>query len=302
MDTFGVQMNTCFRVVLLILLAAMAYSSANRNSAGILASESVAPEIPANEIPNANDPKSLLGSGDTVLLDAWYNSQQRKDAKGQQVYFHYKWNDETDSGYSLLGHIFNDYGAATKSLFAAPTFKELRKAQIYIIVSPDIPVKNPNPHYMQSEDAKQIVQWVRTGGVLMIMENDPANADLEHLNLLSDKFGIHFNNVVRNQVKDDQFEMGKLAITGGGPIFHDAHTIFMKDICTITAKAPAEAVFVDHGDTMMAVAKLGKGTVFAAVDPWLYNEYTDGHKLPAAYDNYAAGKELIRWILQQVRR
>jgi unsaturated rhamnogalacturonyl hydrolase len=35
-------------------------------------------------------------------------------------------------------------------------------------------------------------------------------------------------------------------------------------------------------------------------DPWLYNEYTDGRKLPPMYDNYAAGKELVRWVLEQV--
>ena len=52
----------------------------------------------------------------------------------------------------------------------------------------------------------------------------------------------------------------------------------------------------------MAVAKYGKGTVFAVVDPWLYNEYTDGRKLPAEYDNYAAGKELVRWVLAQIPR
>jgi unsaturated rhamnogalacturonyl hydrolase len=50
----------------------------------------------------------------------------------------------------------------------------------------------------------------------------------------------------------------------------------------------------------MAMAKYGKGTVFATVDPWIYNEYTDGRKLPASYDNYAAGKELVRWALKQI--
>jgi unsaturated rhamnogalacturonyl hydrolase len=52
----------------------------------------------------------------------------------------------------------------------------------------------------------------------------------------------------------------------------------------------------------MATAKYGKGTVFATVDPWLYNEYTDGRKLPVEYDNYAAGLELVRWILTQISR
>jgi unsaturated rhamnogalacturonyl hydrolase len=52
----------------------------------------------------------------------------------------------------------------------------------------------------------------------------------------------------------------------------------------------------------MAEVKYGKGTVYAMVDPWLYNEYTDGQMLPKLYDNYAAGEELVRWILEQAPR
>jgi unsaturated rhamnogalacturonyl hydrolase len=62
----------------------------------------------------------------------------------------------------------------------------------------------------------------------------------------------------------------------------------------------AKPVLTDNGDILMATAKYGKGTVFATVDPWLYNEYTDGRKLPSTYDNYAAGRELVQWILEQV--
>jgi unsaturated rhamnogalacturonyl hydrolase len=249
-----------------------------------------------------NSSNASLGRGDTVLLDAWFNSQRRPDAFGQQVYFHYKWDDQSNSGYSLFGHIFRNFGATTETLVTAPTIAALRHAQVYIIVSPDIPAKNPTPHYMRSEDAAEIEKWVKAGGVLMILENDPANADLEHLNLLSDQFGIHFNNVLRNQVDGNKFEMGKINVAAGGPIFHDPHTIYMKEICTISTKSPATSVLQDRGDTLMATAKYGKGTVFAVVDPWLYNEYTDGRKLPAEYDNYAAGKELVRWVLAQISR
>ena len=42
----------------------------------------------------------------------------------------------------------------------------------------------------------------------------------------------------------------------------------------------------------MAVAKHGKGTVFAVGEPWLYNEYTDGRKLPADFDNFKAAHDL----------
>jgi unsaturated rhamnogalacturonyl hydrolase len=241
-----------------------------------------------------------IGKGVTVLLDAWFNSQKHADASGRQVYFHYKWDDKTDSGYSLLGRMFNDFGARTDTLYTAPTLADLEHAQVYIIVSPDIPAKNPHPNYMQPHDAAQIVEWVKAGGVLMIMENDPPNADLDHLNLLSERFGIKFNNVQRNHVLGDKYEMGKIAIGGGGPIFKDAHTIFMKDTCTISTSGPAKPVLQDSGDTILAMVKVSKGTVFASVDPWLYNEYTDGHRLPAMYDNYAAGVELVRWILKQV--
>ena len=89
-------------------------------------------------------------------------------------------------------------------------------------------------------------------------------------------------------------------IPGAGPIFHNPHTAYVKEICTIAVKSPAVSLLTDRGDILMAKAKYGKGTVFATVDPWLYNEYTAGRKLPAGYDNYAAGKELARWILEQV--
>ena len=237
-----------------------------------------------------------------VLLDAWFNSQTHTDATGKRVYFHYKWDDEADSGYSVLGKIFRDLGAETGTLYTGPTAAQLNKAQVYILVSPDIPVKNPSPHYMNAEDATQIAAWVHRGGVLMIMENDPANADIDHTNLLAEKFGIHYNKVLRNQVVDDKFEMGKVMIPGDGPIFHHPHTAYMKEICTITVQNPAVAQLRDHGDVLMATAKYGAGTVYATVDPWLYNEYTNGHRLTPEYDNLAAGQELADWILKQVPR
>ena len=247
-----------------------------------------------------NAPNAALGRSKTVLMDAWFNSQQRMDAFGQPVSFHYKWTDEANSGYSLFGHIFGNFGAQTETLYASPTAENLSRAQVYIIVSPDIPVKNPKPNYMTADAAERIANWVKAGGVLVLMENDPANADLEHFNLLAEKFGIHYNSVLRNTVDGNKFEMGRLSLAGGGPIFHEPHTIYMKEICTIAAKSPAVARFVDRGDVLMATAKYGKGTVFATVDPWLYNEYTDGRKLPADYDDFGAGKELARWLLEQV--
>jgi unsaturated rhamnogalacturonyl hydrolase len=78
--------------------------------------------------------------------------------------------------------------------------------------------------------------------------------------------------------------------------------VHLKEICTINAKAPVQAVFKDKGDVIMAVAKVGKGTVFAVGDPWLYNEYIDGRKLPAMFENYKATEDLVQWLLKQSKK
>jgi unsaturated rhamnogalacturonyl hydrolase len=256
--------------------------------------------LAATEMENAQNAE--LGRGKMVVVDAWFNSQKRADAFGQQDYFHYKWNDESNDGYSLLGHIFRNFGADTETLYAAPTAIGLGQAQVYIIASPDTLAKNPNRHIIQPQDATQIAEWVKRGGVLLILANDPANTDLAGFNMIAEQFGIHFNSVLRKHVVGDVYEMGKMVVPGGGAIFHDPHTLFMKDVCNISVKGPALPAFQDNQGILMATAKYGKGTVFATVDPWLYNEYTDGRKLPAGYDNFAAGKELVRWILEQVPR
>ncbi len=247
-----------------------------------------------------NSQTARLGHGETFMVDAWFNSQKRLDAFGQSDYFHYKWNDQSNDGYSLLGHIIHTYGAKTKTLYTEPTAAALGQAQVYIIASPDTPAKNPNPHYVNAEVGAQIAEWVKGGGVLVLLANDPANTDLEHFNLIADHFGIHFNSVLRKHVIRDAHEMGKLVIPGGGAIFHHAHTVFMKDVCNLSVQSPATTVFEDDQGILMATAKYGKGTVFVTVDPWLYNEYTDGRKLEAPFDNDAAGEELVRWLVAQV--
>jgi len=240
------------------------------------------------------------GAGETVLLDAWYNSQTRKNADGKMELFHYKWDDFSNSGFSLFGQIWRGYGVETKTLTTAPTAQKLKGAQFYIIVSPDVPAKNPDPHYMTAEDAKQIAHWVRGGGVLLMMENDPANADISHMDLLADKFGLHFNNVLVHHVVGDDFPAGRIDVPTPGPPFTHPHVLYMKDTCSLTLSRGAVPRLRDKaGDLLMASAKYGKGLVFAVTDPWLYNEYTDGKKLPPEYDNLAAGKEFVAWLLEQ---
>lgn len=241
-----------------------------------------------------------LGQGRMVIVDAWFNSQTRKNAAGQTELYHYKWNDDTNDGYAFLGRVFQRYGAKLATETAAPTVENLKRAQIYVIASPDIPVKNPKPHYMDKTSARAIAAWVKSGGVLLMLENDPANADIEHFNTLSDIFGIHYNDVLFNHVVGNDYPAGSLPIPEGTGVFAHSHLAYMKDTCTITPRGAARAVVTKDGKVMIAEAKYGKGTVLAVVDPWVYNEYVDHRNhLPVEYDNFASAMDLAGWAVNK---
>jgi unsaturated rhamnogalacturonyl hydrolase len=131
------------------------------------------------------------------------------------------------------------------------------------------------------------------------MENDPDNADIPHMNLLSDRFGIHFDDALLHHIIRDTFGPGYIPVSGGGPVFFHPHNLYMKDTCALSLKAPAVSLLHDKEGIVMATAKYGKGTVFAVVDPWLYNEYTDHRKEPPVQENFAAGKEFVVWLFRQ---
>ena len=244
-----------------------------------------------------------LGQGKTVMVDAWFNSQTRKNAAGQTELYHYKWNDDTNDGYAFFGRVFQRYGARLATVKAAPTLADLKRGQIYVIASPDIPVKNPNPHYMDKTSARVIAAWVKAGGVLLMLENDPANADIEHFDTLSDIFGIHYNPVLFNHVVGADYPTGSVPIPGGTEVFAHSHLAYMKDTCTITVSGGARAVVTKDGKVMIAEAKYGKGRVLAVVDPWVYNEYVDHRNhLPVEYDNFASAIDMAGWAVREAGR
>jgi unsaturated rhamnogalacturonyl hydrolase len=243
-----------------------------------------------------------VGQGKTVLVDAWFNSQTRKNAVGQTELFHYKWDDDANSGFAFFGRAFQRYGIRLATEKTAPTSADLRSVQIYVLASPDIPVKNPAPNYMDKASGDVIQAWVKAGGVLILMENDVTNSELQHFNTMSERFGIHFNPVIRNKVDGDKWEMGTVMIPAGTGVFAHPHKTYLKEICTIRTSGSAKPVITDQGDVLMAVSRYGKGTVFAVVDPWIYNEYVDRrNKLPTDFDGFAATMDLAGWALTQTR-
>lgn len=247
-------------------------------------------------------PTQHIGKGKTVLLDRYFNSEKRKNVAGKMVYWHYVWDEYSHPGLIAWGHSFNKYGAKLSSLDTAPTAANLKAASVYIIVDPDHIKDNPSPNYVSAKDVKAISNWVRAGGVLFLMANDSANCDLEHFNKLAGTFGISFTNKSRNMVKNDEFETGLVIPNDNKQIFSAPYKMYLKEISVLSVKAPAKAVVTKENDVIIAMAKYGKGTVLAVGDPWLYNEYVDGRKLPAEYANNTAAVDLVKWLLAQSKK
>jgi unsaturated rhamnogalacturonyl hydrolase len=239
--------------------------------------------------------------GKTVLLDYWFNNERRKDVTGAQVRYHYTWEDQANSGYSIWGHLFRMNGSHTDSLSVAPTRENLKHASVYIITDPDNEKESVDPHYPSDADIKAIADWVRAGGVLVLMSNDSANCEFPHFNHLAEHFGIHFNFNDYHKVTGNRFDMGAFHITAQDTLFPTTKKIYIKECSTLQLTGTAKPVFTDLGNVIMAVASIGKGTVFAVGDPWFYNEYTDGRKLPADFENYNAASDLAQWLLQHVK-
>jgi unsaturated rhamnogalacturonyl hydrolase len=247
--------------------------------------------------------QETVGTGKVVGLDHFFNHQER-DGKP----FHYIWEDTANSGYSKFGEVWQHYGASIVSLEKAPTLNDLRKFSVYIIVNPNTPAKaaGGKPNYIQPADVDAIASWVRDGGVLALFANDKNNCEFEHLNHLSQRFGITFNYDLRNEVPDkNDRSPGTFAsaLFPDHPLFRDVKMIYMKEICTLAVQDPAKPLLIapkQHGegtDIIMATSKFGKGLVFAVGDPWFYNEYIDVTSPNLPIQNRQAAMNLAHWLL-----
>ncbi len=238
----------------------------------------------------------------TITLDQHFNHEMRKNVKGEAERFHYLWEEKDDAGFSILGDAFKAHGFKLASLDAAPTAANLAASNVYLIVDPDSKKESPSPNYIEPIHVTAIANWVKKGGVLVMLANDSANVELPHFNTLAAAFGMHFTNDRTNHVSDDaHFENGAVN-TRNNPVFKTASKIFMKDACDITTTGAAKPVLKNAaGATLIAMARHGKGTAIAIADPWLYNEYTNG-RLPAGYENDKAAQDLAAWIKTLIKK
>jgi len=195
--------------------------------------------------------------------------------------------------------VFESLGATTAMLKAAPTKQNLNGASVYIIVDPDTEKETASPHYMDQPAIQNIKSWVSNGGILVLMENDSLNAEFQHFNELAENFGVHFDGNSLNRVQGHQYDQGAIEIPGDDTIFSGIKQVYIKELSSITLKEPAKPVLTTRdGHVAATLSHVGKGMVLAIGDPWLYNEYVDGRKLPLQYENYKAMRDLSIWLLK----
>jgi len=235
-----------------------------------------------------------------VLLDNYYNNETNAKTN---LPFHYLWEDKAFSGYSQLGEIFTQQGATLATLKEKPNCKNLKGADVYIIVDPDHEKDSKNPNFMDKKAASAIARWVKKGGVLLLLTNDSSNCELSKFNLLPSKFGITYNIDFNHpelrgaDKKIRNFQSCASENLPNHPVFSGVRKIFIKEIASINCQKPAVPVLVENGKTFMAEANYGKGYVFAIGDPWLYNEYIDHALLPADFDNKKAAENLVKLLM-----
>ncbi|MBK6975891.1 MAG: glycoside hydrolase family 88 protein [Cytophagaceae bacterium] len=241
--------------------------------------------------------ENQIGKGKTVALDYHFNREFRKDWNGNTEQFHYTWEDTYHSGFGWFGEIFQNYGAKITAIKEAPTAKNLAGKNVYIIVDPDTQKETAEPNFVDAGDIIPIKKWVYNGGTLILMANDTSNCEIPKFNELSKAFGIEFTGKSRNMVKGDQFHQGKIDIPAANRVFKNTKRVYVKELVTLKLSKGATPLIKDDGDVIMATNVYGKGRVFVIGDPWLYNEYVDGRKIPMEYQNYQAAKDLARWAL-----
>ena len=227
----------------------------------------------------------LAGQG-IVALDGYHNNESKMPD-------HYQWDGTRMGGFSEFAKLLRENGARElRTIRTRIDDAALKDVNLLIIVDPDTPAETVDPKYIESSEIDAITRWVNSGGRLVLLGNDKGNAEFEHLNRLAAKFGIEFLEETYPKVSGK----GILAASGNSPIFEGGLSVYLVEVAPLKLTGTAEPILVDHGTNIMALARYGKGQVFAVGDPWIYNEYINRK------DNRQIATRLFRLLLQQENR
>ena len=132
--------------------------------------------------------------------------------------------------------------------------------------------------------------WVRNGGTLLLLGNDPGNSEFTRMNALARRFGIEFE----ERKHTDASGQSKLALqTSPGGWFTPGLKFYAVDLAPLRLTTQnATTLLAERETPMMTSIREGKGLVIALGDPWVYNEYL------YTKDNRQIVEELFRKVLR----
>lgn len=228
----------------------------------------------ANPVWNTNSRK-------VVAVDAWHNRETEP---------HYAWEGKYQGGFSGLGEMLRGLGAETRTVKESLTAKSLEGIDCLIIVDPDTAKEASNPNLITDAEIESLVAWVRNGGKLLLLGNDPGNSEFTRFNALAGKFGVQFE----ERKHADAQSNSKLTVqTPVGGWFTPGLKFYGVDVAPLRISAAKSTTLLSERDTvLMAGVAEGKGQVIALGDPWLYNEYL------YTQDNRRLAEELFRRLLR----
>ena len=225
-------------------------------------------------------PSATAQQSPVVLLDGYHNNQPRP---------HYRWEGTYSGGYSELGKLLKSMGAEVRTVSEPLTAGPLNGATCLIVVNPDTPAQSDHPHYIGRDEIVAVREWVRAGGVLLLLGNDPGHMEFAHFNELAREFGLKF--LEKKHVDAKGSSKLTIPIPPGSQYFGDGGTAYFVDVSPIGVTAPfAQALISDNNETLMAFTPFGQGRVVALGDPWAYNEYI------GTRDNRALVEALFRFL------
>ena len=223
-----------------------------------------------------------LGAQAVVALDGYHNPERGLPA-------HYQWEGTSDGSFSKLANGFREHDVEVRTLRARIDAASLQGVNLLIVVDPDTPEETPEPKYIEDAEIDVIAKWVNEGGRLVLLGNDKGHAEFTHFNRLASRFGIQFREETYPKVSGKAI----LVATGKHSIFEGGLQAYLVEVAPLTLRAPAEAVLTHEGTDIMALARVGRGIVFALGDPWLYDEYFDRN------DNVRIATNLFTMLLDQ---
>lgn len=236
-----------------------------------------------------------------VTLDCFFNYESRKMPERGVERFHYIWEETDPQGFSLFESMFTQLGAKLSSLEVAPTKKNLKNTDIFILVDPDNLKDNPMPNSIEKSHAEAVKKLDFERRCAGFNGKRQRQLRFVRIEYAGQYVGIKFTNLSRNMVQGNEFATGAVLLSEENEIFKQAKKAYLKEVSILEIAQPVKAVISKNNEISMAVSRYGKGAVFAVGDPWLYNEYVDGTKIPAEYENFMAGTELAKWLVNLVK-